>query len=67
MEDFPGGPVVKNLPTKAGDKGLIPGLGRSHVPWGNKAHLPQLLSWHALELMLCKKRSHWKEKPMHCN
>ena len=23
--DFPGGPVVKNLPTNAGDVGLIPG------------------------------------------
>ena len=27
--DFPGGPVVKNLPSNAGDVGLIPG-------WGNK-------------------------------
>ena len=26
---FPGGSVVKNLPTNAGDVGLIPGLGRS--------------------------------------
>ena len=26
---FPGGSVVKNLPAKAGDVGLIPGLGRS--------------------------------------
>ena len=25
--DFPGGPVVKNLPRKAGDVGLIPGQG----------------------------------------
>ena len=25
---FPGGSVVKNLPAKAGDAGLIPGLGR---------------------------------------
>ena len=25
--DFPGGPVVKNLPSNAGDEGLIPGLG----------------------------------------
>ena len=25
--DFSGGPVVKNLPTNAGDTGLIPGLG----------------------------------------
>ena len=26
---FPGGSVVKNPPTNAGDVGLIPGLGRS--------------------------------------
>ena len=26
---FPGGSVVKNLPTNAGDVGSIPGLGRS--------------------------------------
>ena len=26
---FPGGVEVKNLPTNAGDAGLIPGLGRS--------------------------------------
>ena len=26
---FPGGSVVKNLPAKVGDAGLIPGLGRS--------------------------------------
>ena len=25
--DFPGGPVVKNLPCEAGDAGLIPGWG----------------------------------------
>ena len=25
--DFPGGPVVKNPPSNAGDLGLIPGLG----------------------------------------
>ena len=25
--DFPGGPVVKNLPANAGNKGSIPGLG----------------------------------------
>ena len=32
---FLGGPVVKNLPANAGDMGLIPGLGRFHMPWGN--------------------------------
>ena len=36
-EDFPGGPVVKNLPSNAGDMGSIPGQGtRSHMPWNNK-------------------------------
>ena len=28
---FPGGPVLKNLPANAGDTGLIPGLGKSHI------------------------------------
>ena len=27
MRDFPGGPVVKNLPCNAGDVGSIPGQG----------------------------------------
>ena len=30
-----GGPVVKNQPSKAEDKGSIPGPGRVHMPWGN--------------------------------
>ena len=29
--DFPGGPLVKNLPANAGDIGLIPALKRSHM------------------------------------
>ena len=29
------GPVVKNSPCNAGDSGLIPCLGRSHVAQGN--------------------------------
>ena len=34
--DFPGGPVVRNPPSNAGDQGSIPGLGlRSHMPRGN--------------------------------
>ena len=32
---FPGGTVVENLPTNAGDTGSSPGLGRSHMPWSN--------------------------------
>ena len=33
--NFPGGSGVKNLPCNAGDTGLIPGLGRSHMLRGN--------------------------------
>ena len=42
--DFPGGAVVKNPPANAGDTGLSPGLGSSHMPWSTKARVPQLLS-----------------------
>ena len=41
---FPGGAVVENLPANAGDTGLSPGLGGSHMPWSNWAHELQLLS-----------------------
>ena len=33
--DFPGGAVVKNPPANAGDTGLSPGPGRSHMPRSN--------------------------------
>ena len=36
--------VVKNLPANTEDMGSISGPGRSHMPWGNKAHEPPLLS-----------------------
>ena len=45
--DFPGGAVVKNLPANAGDTGLSPGPGKSHMPWSNEARAPQLLSLHS--------------------
>ena len=32
MRDFPGGPVVKNLPSNAGDVGSIPGGGTKPTP-----------------------------------
>ena len=41
--DFPGGPVLKNLPVNAGDEGPIPGPGRFHMPQGNEARVSQLL------------------------
>ena len=33
-----------SLPVNSGDTALIPGLGRFHVPQGNEACVPQLLS-----------------------
>ena len=36
LESSPDGPVVKNPPANAGDTGLIPGLGRSHMPGATK-------------------------------
>ena len=33
--DFAGGAVVKNPPANAGDTGLSPGPGRSHMSWSN--------------------------------
>ena len=32
---FPGGAVVKHLPSNAGDTGSSPGPGRSHMPRSN--------------------------------
>ena len=42
--DFPGGAMVKNLPTSAGDTGSVPCPGRSHMSRSNLARVPQLLS-----------------------
>ena len=44
MTDFPGDTMNENLPTDEGDTGLIPGLGRFHMPWNNYIPVPQLLS-----------------------
>ena len=72
---FPGGQEVKNLPANVGDTGLIPGLGRFYMPWGNQACVPLLLSSRActshllkpmcLEPMLGNRRSHRNEEPAH--
>ena len=41
---FLGGAVVESLPASAGDTGLSPGLGGSHMPRSSWAREPQLLS-----------------------
>ena len=52
-QDFPGGPEVKNLPANAG---LIPGLLRFHMPQGNQACAPQLLSLYSRAHVLQKEK-----------
>ena len=42
-QDFPGGSVVKNPPANAGDTGLMPSLGRSHLLWDNYTCVLQIL------------------------
>ena len=44
LGDYPGGAVVKNPSANAGDTGLSPGPGRSHMPRSSEAREPQLLS-----------------------
>ena len=43
-QGFSGCSAVKSPPAIAGDMGLIPGLGRSHILQSNQAREPQLLS-----------------------
>ena len=38
--DFPGGPVVKNVPAKAGDMGSVPAQGRSPQALGQLSPCP---------------------------
>ena len=40
---LPWGIAVKNSPVKAGDTGLISGLGTFHMPWGKQVHVSLLL------------------------
>ena len=62
---LPGSSVVENPLVNSGDTGLIPGPERSHMPWSNQAHKPQLLSPGAattevqvLESLCFNKRNH---------
>ena len=63
--DFPGGTENKNPPANAGDMGLIPGLGKSHMLWSLLAATTEACV--PLEPIICNKRSHGNEKPTRCN
>ena len=63
LQDFPGGPAVKNLPTTSGDTDLISGPGRPHMLWATK---PMHHNYWARgpESPFCATRSHNKQ-PKH--
>ena len=61
--DFPGGPLVKNLPAHAGDTGSIPGLGRFHTPQRNKVSARQPVN--PILKHVLHKRNHRNEKSTH--
>ena len=64
---FPGGAVVESLPAGAGDAGLGPGRGGSHMLRSGWAPAPQLLRPARLEPVLRGGRGHRSERPMHCS
>lgn len=43
MQDFPDGPMIKNLPANARGTGLVTGQGRFHMQQASYTHVPQLL------------------------
>ena len=61
---FPGGSMVKNPPAKAGDAGLIPGLGRST---GEENGNPVQYSYlgHSMSRGACRAMVHRVEKDSH--
>ena len=69
--DFPGGPVVKNLPADAGDMDSTTSLGRAHLPRSKEAYVPRLLSLSAptecLEPVLHNGRNQCDERPTRYN
>ena len=64
-KDFPGVSVVKKPPVNAGNTSSIPGPVRSHMPRATKPVHYNHWSPHTLEPVLCNKRSHHNEKPVH--
>ena len=60
LEDFPGGPVVRNLPRNEGDTGVIPGWG-TKIPHATE----QPLSLHALGSPVTTRESAPQQKILH--
>ena len=65
VEDFPGGPVVKNLPCNAGDAGSVPGWGNK-IPCTKELLSPRAATTEAHEprrpCAITRESSSWNEK-----
>ena len=64
VQRFPVGSVLKTPLSSAGDTGLIPDSGRSHMPQSNYAYAPQLPSLSS-STGVPPKRNCCSEKPAH--
>ena len=56
--------MVESLPANAGDTGSSPGLGGSHMPRSDWAHVPQLLSLRVWSLCSAARGCN-SERPVH--
>ena len=63
MRDIPGGPIVKNPPSNAGDAGSIPGLG-TKIPLATGQLSPRAATTELTRSMACKPQL---ERHPHCN
>ena len=61
--DFPGGPVVKNVPSNAGDASLIPGQG-SKIPHAERPRSLSATTERSLTLAQQKIPMGWDSDPM---
>ena len=57
--------MVESRPANAGDTGLSPGLGRSHMPRSSWAREPQLLSLRVWSLCSATREAAISERPAH--
>ena len=64
-QGFLGDSVVRSLPANVRGRGLIPGLGGSHMSRDNGTRVLQLLKSTGLEPELHNKRNHCNEKLAH--
>ena len=66
LRDFPGGPVVKNLPSNAGDEGLISGWG-TKIPHAAGQLSPRATTTELTHLNETEAHALQRKDPVCCN